>query len=237
MAHVEGGTVKERGIIFQSWGVNAIRNMKPGVWPAEAIDPSKPIKWQTRRVVRPQPFMPDPTRWCWEPKKSLSVGWPSLKTIRAAGDPGRYERELATTSLEDYCPYGVPGDVLWVRETHAIGPLPGKPYHVSPSPETHHVIYRADMEPAFEPSWKWRPSIHMPRWASREDLVVKEVRVERVQAITLHDIQAEGIPYRGDREQLCKAFPALWNKINAKRGFGWDANPCLWVVSYMRKGK
>jgi hypothetical protein len=201
--------------------------MKPGVWPAEAIDPALPIKWQTRRTRGLDVINERPDDWRF-------AGWAERDQRTAVFVDIAASSPMA---LEIKCPYGVPGDVLWVRETHAIGPLPGKPYHVSPSPETHHVIYRADMEPAFEPSWKWRPSIHMPRWASREDLVVKEVRVERVQAITLHDIQAEGIPYRGDREQLCKAFPALWNKINAKRGFGWDANPCLWVVSYMRKAK
>jgi len=90
---------------------------------------------------------------------------------------------------------------------------------------------------------KWRPSIHMPRWASRITLEVTAVRVERVQNITPEDCQAEGVRceqhYEGignpcDEVRLLHAFQDLWNSINAKRGFGWDANPWVWVVGFKR---
>lgn len=177
------------------------------------------------------------------------------------------------------CPYGKPGDQLYVREAHALGnSLPDG----TPSPR---VAYRATMtcgawggrqyiphgfvvdgrtvhehpENARGDSFglglfggKWRPSIHMPRWASRIQLEVVSVRVERLQAITWRDALAEGIeptpchahdsgPHGcvdcmgtniGDNP--VDEFAHLWDTINAKRGFGWDANPWLWVIEFKR---
>jgi len=88
---------------------------------------------------------------------------------------------------------------------------------------------------------RWHPSIHMPRWASRITLEITDVRVERLQAITANDCIAEGVPSRGiDRDGPCIAsalmyiddFQKLWDSINAKRGFGWDANPWVWVIGF-----
>ncbi len=83
---------------------------------------------------------------------------------------------------------------------------------------------------------RWRPSIHMPRWVSRITLRVKDVRVERVQEITLDNIIAEGAPFHRD-ETLAHDhariwFAELWDSINAKRGFGWEENPWVWVVEF-----
>ena len=85
---------------------------------------------------------------------------------------------------------------------------------------------------------KWRPSIHMPRWASRITLRVTNVRVERVQEISEEDALAEGVygdeaaPFDQATATMC--FEALWDSINAKRGYGWDANPWVWVVEFER---
>jgi hypothetical protein len=79
----------------------------------------------------------------------------------------------------------------------------------------------------------------MPRWASRITLEVTEVRVERVQEISDSDIEREGMHienlecvYHGRRV----LFKQLWNSLNAKRGFGWDANPWVWVITFKRSG-
>lgn len=129
------------------------------------------------------------------------------------------------------CPHGKPGDHLWVRETwgYVIDPDRfGQPDAVS-----HSVVYKAnaDARPA-----KWRPSIHMPRWASRITLEVTEVRVERLRQITPGDAEREGIAEYAKQHNLggywTTAFARLWDEINGPRGFGWGANPWVWVVSF-----
>lgn len=98
---------------------------------------------------------------------------------------------------------------------------------------------------------KWTPSIHMPRWASRITLEVTDVRVERLQDITGKDILAEGAvdrPHHIEGLGKCPVsafdgvcYPDLkslwaagWNKLNAKRGYGWAVNPWVWAISFKR---
>jgi hypothetical protein len=88
---------------------------------------------------------------------------------------------------------------------------------------------------------KWRPSIHMPRWASRITLEVTDVRVERVQEISEEDAKTEGVTPSivgewWDHLKYRAGFQTLWNSINEKRGFGWDENPWVWVVEF-KKGQ
>lgn len=132
------------------------------------------------------------------------------------------------------CQYGYAGDRLWVRETwHYTG---GN--KVEPSPA--YVSYRADGEFTVDETAKWRPSIFMPRWASRITLEIVNVRVERLQAITEKDAEAEGIHLQGLPEterynhprKHIVAFQSLWNLINAERGYGWDVNPWVWVIEF-----
>lgn len=90
--------------------------------------------------------------------------------------------------------------------------------------------------------WTWNPSIFMPRWASRITLEITDVRVERVQEITEEDARAEGFPGErwatghGDYSEIAPSeqFRELWDKLNASRGFGWDANPWVWVIEFKR---
>jgi hypothetical protein len=124
-------------------------------------------------------------------------------------------------ALTRTCPYGQPGDRLWVRETHnTCGEKP---------------FYRADGEMPLE--WKWSPSVFMPRWASRITLEITAVWVERLKDITIEDAQAEGITplgTEGDSRRWRAGFRELWDSLNAKRGYGWDANPWVWVISFKR---
>lgn len=144
------------------------------------------------------------------------------------------------------CRFGQPGDRLWVRETWAIfAPDPaGRPgWRMSGCEEV--IAYRADGEMTLPPGVRWRPSIHMPRWASRLSLEVTQVRVERLWAINEDDARAEGVELVDDPRAKCVRmgeaaarpyryeFRRLWESINGKReGASWSANPWLWVVGF-----
>lgn len=124
------------------------------------------------------------------------------------------------------CPFGRVGDRLWVRETWADHPDGDGP------------IYRAT-----DPTWddepgsiRWRPPIHMPRWASRLTLEVAGVRVERLQAIDKAGARAEGchgIDGDGHRGYVppLDQFEAAWDALNGKRA-PWSSNPWVWVVTF-----
>lgn len=130
-----------------------------------------------------------------------------------------------------------PGDILWVRETWS-------PVQVLPK----RYLYKADAENGGEGDGlpiRWRPSIHMPREAARLFLRVTDVRVERVQEITLSDIEREGLycdpPYTRDHfayaPGMRKHWRMLWDSINAKRGYSWDTNPWVWVYEFEQVGE
>lgn len=143
------------------------------------------------------------------------------------------------------CKFGEVGDRLWVRETWA----PVSTF--DPSPETG-ALYRADpMYDGAEVEWTWKPSIHMPRWASRITLEITDVRVERLNEITSEDARSEGIEtqtsetfgdtlYRNyEKGQMGwtkyphASFQSLWSSIHAADGpNGWDANPWVWVIQF-----
>jgi hypothetical protein len=126
-----------------------------------------------------------------------------------------------------HCPYGIPGDRLWVRETFAQG-VEGCPGGIS---------YRADhADPKGDgPAHpvKWRPSIFMPRAASRILLEITDVRVQRLQEISTRDIWAEGIAASPDVDPVHE-WRDLWDSLNAARGFGWAANPWVWAITFRR---
>lgn len=150
--------------------------------------------------------------------------------------------EFREDELLRRCPYGQPGDELWVRETW------GEVRYVSVAgmrPRDSKIVYRADDpdDPVDRPMG-WNPSIHMPRWASRITLTVKAVRVERLHDISHDDAIAEGIlgtkwaeAELTLREQALPlsvlAYSHLWQEINGPDS--WDANPWVWVVEFERK--
>jgi AraC-like DNA-binding protein len=127
------------------------------------------------------------------------------------------------------CPFGQPGDRLWVRETWASHPCGGTQRH---DPGDGHAwgspIYRATfgagLKPECEGFTPWRPSIHMPRWACRILLEIVSVRVERVMDISDDDARAEGFE---SREAFLAAYRAMY-KLSP------EANPWVWVVEFKR---
>ena len=186
-------------------------------------------KTQTRRIVKHIPALGYPEDWC---ERAAGI-------VDMVGD---YRR---------FCPYGQPGDRLWVREAYALladpgsmrswdGPIPDERPTLERT-QLGHIptpIYRCDGERSDVTSQlgrklRWRPGIHMPRWASRISLEVKAVRVERLHDISEADAEAEGVDPRGDGSARYRAaFRLLWCEIYGHAS--WDANPWLWCVSFAR---
>lgn len=194
---------KERPIIFSAPMVRAI------------LDGSKT---QTRRVLKGRPLR----LWAasgWEIEDGDCL-W-----CDAYGD---YH------SLTDFCPYGRIGDRLWVRETWAgkavlNWQMEGFDQETVEIIGPNHMVYRASSPSQFVK--KWRPSIFMPRWASRIQLEVVNRRVERLQDISEADAWAEGIP-TGCANISIDTYAALWQKINGPGS--WDLNPLVWVVEFKK---
>lgn len=186
-------------------------------------------KTMTRRVIKPQPYY-------------NRAGFLSWKT---SGCLQNFERS-AETMLARHCPYGVPGDRLWVRETF------GTEWRSMRPTNGDTIYYAADGDAKMVE--RWRPSIHMPRWASRITLEITGVRVERLKDISEQDAVAEGVqglekmmaggtdtrdPDSGVEHALISnpitCFSFLWESINGRES--WDANPWVWVVEWERRMK
>jgi hypothetical protein len=200
-------------------------------------------KTQTRRLVTPSPGL----QKTWLTNESLASvphgrmfdgGW-QMHHPRAGqvmqGPLGPVHVAYDSPFGWVKCPYGQPGDRLWVRETWDVPPG---------SERADEAVYRADFTADQEVEAKqlarlapglahrWRPSIHMPRWASRITLEVTGVRVERLQDISDADVAAEGIGVTHALDPQ-SAFQRLWNSINGARG-QWASNPWAWVISFRR---
>lgn len=173
-------------------------------------------KTQARRVIKPQPT-------------SRAAGmYPDLDDgSRWVFDEDEYGEWHRTP-----CPYGQPGDRLWVAETWglrltkdhptlgAFGHwLTGQADLLRRDNAPMVVVYRADRN---SNSAYWRPATQMPRWASRITLEITGVRVEQVQDISRDDALAE--------DKALKQFPVFWDLRNANRGYDWDKNPWVWVL-------
>ncbi len=128
-------------------------------------------------------------------------------------------------------PYGKPGDRLWVRETWQAVSGNDRARHIMthPRPDRGWLEYAATPR-ADEPAYKWRPSIHMPRWASRITLEVTGVRVERLQDISEADAISEGTPFPCGG--WVGGYQKLWESIHGPGS--WEANPWVWVVEFKR---
>lgn len=146
-----------------------------------------------------------------------------------------------------YCTYGQVGDRLWVRETWAYinnQDIDGSENYYEYKADKPNAVYPGDwpVEEAKGNSEapKWRPSIFMPRRASRITLEINNVRVERVQEITEDDALTEGVDWysienKNEGIGRCQqAFRKLWDSINSKRGYSWESNPWVWVIEFRR---
>lgn len=161
-------------------------------------------------------------------------------------------RRLAKAAVDRNfgCPYGAPGDLLWVRETFS-GPhcMEASEGCAAAPPSkwgrSSRIWYWADGNPQDGDWTRPRPAIHMPRWASRLTLRITDVRVQRLQDISEWDAIAEGIECVGGRASIApwadycglsrfsapsRSFQSLWESIHGPES--WDANPWVWALSF-----
>jgi len=222
--------IKERPILFSSPMVRAILEGRKTV---------------TRRAVKVQPR--------------------SQADIGSYGKGQPFIRNLDVTKPNPECPYGKPGDRLWVRETFALlgnedgccidwqdnlvkGDERGaaRIYRASCPPGDYglnQIPAKAEWKPdteAMEYDGAWRPSIHMPRWASRILLEITDVHVERLQDISRSEIRAEGLqcPPELASDDISPNYrdwyPAAWRELWESTGGDWASNPWVWVVEFKR---
>lgn len=184
-------------------------------------------KTMTRRVIKDQesvePILDDPTKGNWVHRNTLH--------------PCDY---ACTLEPFDLCPYGKLGDRLYVRESFAVMNKKAFDAH---RPAPFGLRYKAD--PETSPHLVFRPSIHMPRWASRITLEITGVRVERLQEINEYGARKEGIRETllshvvdkgGSTTTVATArdtFLELWDKINGKK-YPWKSNPWVWVIEFQK---
>ncbi|SQY48733.1 putative morphogenetic protein [Escherichia coli] len=153
-----------------------------------------------------------------------------------------YGRAVAAELLAKHCPYGQPGDRIWVRETNRVH---GKATDVATlvyrasvrnswTEQTHRVPVEVCNKPVSE---KWTPSIHMPRWASRILLEITDVRVERLHDMSEADAKAEGATPATYKITPSEAvyrvgFGDIWRSIYGQDN--WLSNPLVWVIEFKR---
>lgn len=222
--------MKERPMIFNAEMVRAILDGR---------------KTQTRRPINPQPELPKGSGFSW---KGAVYG--------SGSDDHETNRNFAHTK----CPFGKPGDRIWVRETFQ-GPLfdwdmmDSYCNDSAPFEKPEFCVYKADGVPTPEfydaddvLHCRWRPSIHMPRWASRITLEITGVGVQRLQSITPNDAAREGLVklpatgryclnqgdqyFGGASHDAREVFSGLWESIYGEES--WQANPWVWVIEFKR---
>ena len=193
-------------------------------------------KTQTRRVCKPM------NKW-------VDQECREVRTVN--GEPFHFLKGATAPIEKLLCPYGQPGDKLWVRETAQHYKMPN---FLTGEPTTADAgQYCADGEPVlidggYDAAWWYSrptcPAIHLPRWASRILLEVVSVRVERLQDISEEDAEQEGISqdYADNAQMIAEAmncqepdpftscFKILWEDINGAKS--WDANPWVWAIKF-----
>lgn len=209
--------MKERGMIFNAEMVRALLD-------GRKTQTRRPIKWKQ-------------TRFTEIGEREDGSKWPWSEDAEHACD------------FWHPCPFGAVGDRIWVRETFCTvddtqyGGGKWVDYRATPKFEASHPA-GWDCAPNDAEALKWRPSIHMPRWASRILLEITDVRVERLNAISQEDAQAEGMELTGWRPTYSDPdsggevltpydnFAQLWESIYGEES--WKANPWVWVIEFKR---
>ncbi|WKI37700.1 hypothetical protein [Klebsiella pneumoniae] len=210
--------MKERGMIFNGEMVRAILD-------GRKTQTRRPIKWKQ-------------TRFTEIGEREDGSKWPWSEDAEHACD------------FWHPCPFGAVGDRIWVREAFRVHSratdVATLVYKASErnswTEQTHRVPVAVCNKPATPE--KWTPSLHMPRWASRILLEITDVRVERLNAISQEDAQAEGMELTGWRPTYSDPdsggevmtpydnFAELWSSIYGDES--WKANPWVWVISFKR---
>lgn len=172
-------------------------------------------KTETRRVLT---HAWDGHQWAWGvyPAKT---GWVAHFGMRIENAEQFTQRNIERGFA---CRYGSAGDRLWVREPWTRD-------------EAGAILYRADAD---LPNCRWLPGFLLPRSASRIALEIKSVRAERLQDISAESSIAEGMHTNlREHEAVCELrdrYHALWDWLNAKRGYPWDTNPWVWAIAFRR---
>jgi len=220
--------MKERGVIFNAEMVRAILDGQ---------------KTQTRRIIQ-------------SAAKNMQARGHEVISHREPGDKwyGDHVYSMRDRSgvWQDFtneeflakCPFGQPGDRIWVREAFRV---------MGCATDVARLMYKASERNSFtestrtvpvasctkQPSQKWTPSIHMPRWASRITLEITDVRVERLNSISEEDARAEGcagghdsIPDYHYSATPHEHFHHVWTSIYGAES--WQANPWVWVIEFRR---
>lgn len=210
--------MKERPILFSGEMVRAILEGR---------------KTQTRRTIKPQPI--------YKPEErdggitiAASLIQPQGPQIKSQG--GNKPPFGPNIFLSMFQKFKV-GERLWVRETWAAWSSfeSNGPDEVEGTSKDlieqglcqAHISYRADHQTTAN---RWRPSIFMPRWASRITLEITNVRVQRLDEISPSDAVAEGMAV----DDAIHDYRCLWDSLNKKRGLGWDTNPWIWAITFRR---
>ncbi|MJQ01232.1 hypothetical protein DN101_22480 [Salmonella enterica subsp. enterica] len=209
--------MKERGMIFNAEMVRAILDSR---------------KTQTRRPVKPQPELTERSGFSWN---GVVFG------------SGSDDRETNRNFAHVKCPFGKPGDRIWVRETWAEAGASAPDLKLYRANYPAHVPTHYENVPPAE-DVRWTPSIHMPRWASRITLEIIDVRVERLHSISERDALREGLfqlpasgryclqpgmQYFGMASHNAKeVYSWLWASIYGEES--WAANPWVWVIEFKR---
>lgn len=215
-------------------------------------------KTQTRRVIKPQPAYPGLEKMVYmlHPFAPSSLRGTPAEGVTIAPEEYIWCHEDWVGNIvgeQGKCPYGIPGDKLWVRETwkHHWASRdgisgPGIQY------KADGVIYgRVESTSQVNSDKHWRPSTNMSRWASRLTLQIIDVRVEKLQEILYEDAVVEGIEkhrlatknynywinyhpnYSSGLVHAQASFHTLWDySINKKHEHRWGANPWVWVLEF-----
>jgi len=217
--------MKERPILFSDRRVRALLSGQQS---------------QTRRIMKSQSF---------GPVQDNHEGCYGIDVMR---NHLQGNRVVNLEDLRHHCPYGQPGDKLWVRETWrgpVVAPEEMVKYQREPLAfkKSQYCRYQADSglygQDDAQPHSGWQAGIHMPRWASRIDLRITRLRVEKIQDISDADILAEGVQF--DNHFLNNFFTMQKDTVSPKEAYlkawtqqygstSWEVNPWVWVIDFER---